>query len=76
MLPISVDLDEVLRHLPAFIDEATIEGRLSTAGLARIKVDLDAALLKNLDGAETHLREELIHEAGDKEGYFHKQLTG
>lgn len=71
MLSVPKNLDEVLRYLPAFINESAIESRLSAASLARVEVDLHPALLENFDGAETDLWEELINETGDKQGNFH-----
>ena len=54
-------------HLARFISETRVERRLAAARLPGVESDLHAQPAQNCDGTLTHLRKELVCQAGDEE---------
>ena len=63
---IAENFQEVPRHLAGFLAISRVEGRLAAARLVLWKVDLVAQALQHIGHRQTHLGEELIHDAGDE----------
>ena len=65
-------IPEHIKEMPGdgarFVRIAGVEGGLPAAGLGFWKVDLVAQALQHLGDGDADLRENLIHDAGDKQG--------